>query len=100
MARPRWSGSISFGLVNVPVTAHTAVRDHDVHFHQLDKRSGSRIRYRKVSEKSGREIDDDNIQLGFEVTKDKYVTFDREELDDLQPRSTRMIEVTDFVALS
>ena len=54
MARPVWRGTISFGLVNVPVKAYTAVRDHDVHFHQLEKKSGSRIRNRKVSEKSGR----------------------------------------------
>jgi len=97
--RPVWSGSINFGLVNVPVTARSAVRDHDVHFHQLDKRSKARIRYRKVSEKSGKELDDDNIELGFEVSKGKYVTFDRGELKKLQPRSTRMVEITDFVAL-
>ncbi len=64
MARPVWSGTISFGLVNVPVKAFTAVRDHDVHFHQLDKRSGARIRYKKVSEKSGREIDDERHRDG------------------------------------
>ena len=67
MARPVWSGTISFGLVNVPVKAFTAVRDHDVHFHQLDKKSGARIRYKKVSEKSGREVDADHIEMGFEV---------------------------------
>ena len=49
MARPVWTGSISFGLVNVPVKAYTAVRDHDVHFHQLEKGTGARIRNRKVS---------------------------------------------------
>ena len=51
IARSLWTGSINFGLVNVPVKAFTAVRDHDVHFHQLDKKSGSRIRYRKVAER-------------------------------------------------
>jgi DNA end-binding protein Ku len=99
MARPVWSGTISFGLVNVPVKAYTAVRDHDVHFHQLDKKSGSRIRYKKVSEKSGREVDADQIEMGFEVADGRYVTFDKKELDDLRPKSTKAIEVTDFVAL-
>jgi DNA end-binding protein Ku len=99
MARPTWTGSISFGLVNVPVRAFTAVRDHDVHFHQLDKRSGARIRNRKVSGTSGREVDAEDIQLGFEVSKGHYVTFDKGEVDELRPASTRMIEVTDFVAL-
>ena len=99
MARPVWSGTISFGLVNVPVKAFTAVRDHDVHFHQLDKKSGSRIRYKKVTEKSGREVDADQIEMGFEVSSGHYVTFDKEELDALRPKSTRAIDVSDFVAL-
>ena len=97
--RSVWSGTISFGLVNVPVKAYTAVRDHDVHFHQLDKKSGARVRNKKVSEKSGRELDNDDIEMGFEVAKGRYVTFDKEELDELKPASTRAIEVTDFVAL-
>jgi DNA end-binding protein Ku len=99
MARPVWSGSVSFGLVNVPVKAHTAVRDHDVHFHRLEKRSGARIRNKKVSEKSGKAVDDDDIEMGFEISKGHYVTFDKDELRDLRPESTRAIEVTDFVAL-
>ena len=99
MARPIWKGTISFGLVNVPVEAHTAVRDHDVHFHQLDKRSGSRIRNRKVAESTGREVDKEHIALGFEISSGRYVTFDRKELEKLKPQSTRTIEVTDFVPL-
>jgi DNA end-binding protein Ku len=100
MARPIWKGSISFGLVNVQVKAFTAVRDHNVHFHQLDKKSGARIRNRKVSEKSGKEVDATDIELGFEIRKGRYVTFDKAELDELRPASTRSIEVTDFVGLA
>ncbi|MGZ4762297.1 MAG: non-homologous end joining protein Ku [Ilumatobacteraceae bacterium] len=99
MPRPLWTGSISFGLVDVPVKAFTAVRDHDVHFHQLDKKSGSRIRYRKVAEDTGKEVDSDDIVLGFEVRDGRYVTFDDKELEALRPASTRTIDVTDFVAL-
>jgi DNA end-binding protein Ku len=99
MPRSLWTGSISFGLVNVPVKAFSAVRDHDVHFHQLDKRSGSRIRYRKVSEETGREVKSDDIALGYEIKGGKYVTFDEKELDALRPPSTKVIEVSDFVAL-
>lgn len=99
MARPVWTGTISFGLVNVPVKAYTAVRDHDVHFHQLDKKSGARIRYEKVSAKTGREVDADDIEMGFEISEGHHVTFDKEELEQLRPKSTRAIEVTDFVAL-
>jgi DNA end-binding protein Ku len=100
MARPIWTGSISFGLVNVPVKAFSAVRDHDVHFHQLDKKSGARIRNLKVSEKSGKEVDAGEIELGFEVRAGHYVTFDKDELKELRPASTKAIDITDFVALA
>ena len=99
VARPIWSGTITFGLVNIPVKAYPAVRDHDVHFHQLQKRTGSRIRHRKVAEKSGKEVEPADIEMGFEVGKGRYVTFDKDELDELRPESTRAIEVSDFVAL-
>lgn len=99
MARSAWTGSINFGLVNIPVKAYTAVRDHEVHFNQLEKGSGARIRYEKVSEKSGKPVDGDDIELGYEIRKGRYVTFDRKELDDLKPESTKTVEVTDFVAL-
>jgi DNA end-binding protein Ku len=70
-----------------------------VHFHQLDKKSGARIRYKKVSEKSGREVDDDQIEMGFEISDGRYVTFAKDELADLRPKSTRAIEVAAFVPL-
>jgi DNA end-binding protein Ku len=99
MARPVWTGSISFGLVNVPVKAYTAVRDHDVHFHQLDKKTGSRVRHRKVAEDSGKELDASDVEMGFEISKGRYVKFNKQELSELRPPSTRVIEVNEFVAL-
>jgi DNA end-binding protein Ku len=100
MARAIWSGSVSFGLVNVPVKAYGAVRDHEVHFHQLDRRSGARIRYAQVSEKTGREVPSEDIELGYELPRGTYVIVDPDELDALRPRSTRSIAVTDFVDLA
>jgi DNA end-binding protein Ku len=99
MARSVWKGTISFGLVSVPVKAFSAVRDHDVHFHQIDKDTGSRVRNQKIAEKSGDEVGPGDIAMGFEVEKGRYVTFEKDELDELRPDSTRTIEVTDFVAL-
>ena len=99
MARPVWSGTLSFGLVNVPVKAFTAVRDHSIHFHQLQKGTGARIRNKKVSDKTGRAVDADDIEMGYEIREGRYVTFDKEELADLRPASTRAVDVTDFVAL-
>jgi DNA end-binding protein Ku len=100
MPRPTWSGSISFGLVNVPVKAYTGVREHTMHFHQLDKKTGARVKYKKVSEKTGRALDADDIEKGFEVTKGNYVVVDEEEFEELRPRSTKTIDVTDFVDLA
>jgi len=98
MPRAVWNGSISFGLVSIGVRAHSAVSDHDVKFHQLD-REGSRIRYRKVSEVTGEEVDKDDIQMGFETSKGEYVVFEKGELNELRPTMTRTIEVEDFVDL-
>ena len=99
MARSVWKGTISFGLVSVPVKAFSAVRDHDVHFHQIDKDTGSRVRNQKIAEESGDEVGPGDIAMGFEVENGRYVTFEKDELDELRPDSTRTIEVTDFVAL-
>ena len=99
MARAIWSGTISFGLVNVGVKAYSAVHDHDVHFHQLDKKSGARVKNKRVSQKTGREVQPDDIRMGFEVSKGTYVTFEKDELRELKPESTRAIEITDFVDL-
>jgi DNA end-binding protein Ku len=100
MARAIWSGSISFGLVNIPVKLFSGVRDHKVHFHQLDRKSGSRIRYEKVAEKTGKEVEADDIQLGYEMSKGKLVVVDPSELDEVRPRTTRTIDITDFVDLA
>ena len=99
MPRAIWSGSVSFGLVNVPVRLFNATTDKDVHFHQLDEKSGSRIRYRKVSEKSGREVPDERIVSGYELDEGRYVSLTDEELGAAEPERTHTIDIEDFVAL-
>ena len=79
--RTIWKGALSFGLVNIPVKVYTAVRDHSVHFHQVDKKTGSRTRYEKVAEKTGKQVDSEQIELGYEVDKGKLVVVDPGELD-------------------
>jgi len=98
--RSVWTGSISFGLVSIGVKALTAVHDHDVHFHQLERGTGARIGNQKVSKESGDPVDSDDIEMGYEVAKGRYVTFDPSEIDDLRPSSTRTVDVTDFVELA
>jgi DNA end-binding protein Ku len=100
MARALWSGSISFGLVNVPVKLYPAIRHKDVHFHQLDEKSGARIRNRRVSETSGREVPSDRIVKGYELDQGTYVPVTDEELEAVEPERTHTIDVEDFVALA
>src|SRR3954447_8764109 len=99
MPRAIWSGGISFGLGSVTVKAFAAVRDHSVHFNQLEKGTGARIQYKKVSDKTGKEVPSDDIESGYEVSSGKYVIVEDDELDKLRPRSSRTIDVADFVDL-
>src|SRR5581483_5549526 len=98
MARAIWSGSISFGLVNVPVKLYSAVHQQDIHFSQFDK-NGNHIRYKRVSEKTGREVDYGDIVKGYEVKKGQWVMVDPDELAEYKPDATKTVDISDFVAL-
>lgn len=99
-ARSLWSGSISFGLVNIPIRLFTATSSHTIGFHQLQAKTGQRIRYKRVAEKSGKEVPYAQIVKGYEVKKGKYVTIDPDELERLEPRKSRTIEIEQFVDLA
>jgi DNA end-binding protein Ku len=99
-ARSIWSGSISFGLVNVPVKLYSAVKQKDIHFNQLEEKSGAHIKYKRVSEKTGREVDYDKIVKGYEVSKGKYVTITADELASVAPRASRTVDIEDFVDIA
>ena len=94
-----WTGSISFGLVQVPVRLVGATKNKDVSFNQLEAGTGSRIRYKKVSEQSGEEVPADKITRGYEVSKGRYVTIEPGELDALRPKATHTIDIEEFVDL-
>ena len=98
MARAIWSGSISFGLVNVPVKLYSAVHQQDIHFSQFDK-SGNHIRYKRVSEKTGKEVDYADIVKGYEAKKGQWVMVDPDELAAYKPEATKSVDISDFVAL-
>jgi DNA end-binding protein Ku len=97
--RAIWSGSISFGLVNVPVKLYSAVKQKDIHFNQLEESTGAHIKYKRVSEKTGKEVDYDKIVKGYEIAKGKYVTITPEELAAVAPRATRTVDIEDFVEI-
>ena len=99
MPRPMWSGSISFGLINIPVKLFNAVKRTSIHFHQLRVSDGCRIRLKKVCETDGSEVPSEEIIKGYEVSPDQYVTVTANELETAMPKATRTIEIDDFVVL-
>lgn len=94
-----WTGSISFGLVTVPVKLTPATKSRDVSFNQLDEETGSRIRLRRVSEQTGEEVPPNKIVKGYEIEKGRYVVVEKSELDALAPKASHTIEIEDFVDL-
>jgi DNA end-binding protein Ku len=100
MARPVWSGTISFGLVAIPVKLFHAVRRQSVSFNQLDERNMARIRYRKVNAETGEEVGDDHIVKGYEISKGRYVLVDPDELEPFMPVATKSVDLEEFVDLA
>jgi DNA end-binding protein Ku len=99
MARPIWTGAITFGLVSVPVAMYSATHEHEVSFHQFEKDTSDRIRYRRVNERTGKEVDYDDIVKGADVGGGDYVMLDQEELDAVAPGRSRSLEIDRFVDL-
>jgi DNA end-binding protein Ku len=95
-----WSGSVGFGLVQVPVRLVTATRSRDVSFNQLEEGTGARIRYKKVSDATGEEVTPDRIQKGYEISKGRYVVVEAEELASLAPKASHTIDIEEFVDLA
>ena len=100
MPRAMWSGSISFGLVNVPIKMFTAARSQDVRFNQLHEPDMSRIRMKKFCATEDVEITGDEIIRGYDVGGDSYVVITDEEMAALTPHVTSGIEIEEFVDLS
>ncbi len=99
MARSLWTGTISFGLVSVPVRMFSATESKEVRFHFLDKRDLAPIGYDKVRRDTGEHVDNDEIVRGFEVEKGRYVPLEDEDLDRLDVELTKAIDICDFVDL-
>jgi DNA end-binding protein Ku len=100
MARAIWSGAISFGLVNVPVKLYTATSPKSVRFHQLSAKTGARIRQKRVDPTTDEEVAYEDIVKGYEITPDRYVMIEPEELEALDPKATRTIDIEEFVEIS
>ncbi len=99
MPRPIWSGTISFGLVSVPVRMYSATQSKELRFHFLDRHDLQPIGYDKVRRDTGEHVDDEDIIRGFEVEKGQYVPLEDEDLDRLDIELTKTIDICDFVDL-
>jgi len=96
MARPIWNGTISFGLLNVPVQLHSGERSVDLHFRMLDSRDNSPVRYERINSDSGEEVPWKEIVKGFEYSKGSYVVIDEEDIRKAAPESTETVEIEAF----
>jgi DNA end-binding protein Ku len=99
MARTIWKGSLSFGLVNVPVGLYPATQDKTIHFNQFEAGTSDRIRYKKVNERTGKEVKPEKIVKGVDLGGGEYVILTDEELAAAEPERSRSIDITAFVEL-
>jgi DNA end-binding protein Ku len=99
MARAIWTGSISFGLLNVPVKLYSAVSSRSISFRELREKDKSRIRHRRVAEDDGEEVPYEEIVKGYEIAPEQYVILSRSELEEMAPKKTKAIQIEDFVDL-
>src|SRR5437773_6950091 len=99
MPRAMWSGSISFGLVNIPVKLHPAVREQRIAFHLLHDQDHARLQNKLVCSADGKEVHREHVVKGYEIAPDQYVVVQQSELDALAPKASRTIDITDFVDL-
>ena len=95
--RAIWSGSISFGLVNVPVRMYSAIDEQDLHFHYVHEPDGSRIGYEKVCKEEGKPVPDSEIVRAFEWEKGEYVYMSDEDFEAAEPETQKTIDIRDFV---
>ncbi len=98
MPKPIWTGHITFGLVNIPITIYPAVERTDLHFQLLDSRNMAHVRYERVNEETGQEVPWNEVVKAYKYDKDNYVVVDDEELKRAAVESTQTIEIENFIA--
>jgi DNA end-binding protein Ku len=98
MPRSIWNGTITFGLMRVPIKVHSATEDHAVHFHEVHAKDGARIEHRRICSKEGKSVPYNQVAQGYEVRTGEYVLLDREEIDAAAGSRSREIELEEFVA--
>src|SRR5213593_4875973 len=97
MARAIWKGSISFGLVNIPIALYSATRREELKFRLLRKTDLSPVNYKRVAEKDGKEVPWDEIVKGYEYEKGKYIVLKEEDFQRVDLEATQTVDIQDFV---
>jgi DNA end-binding protein Ku len=97
MPRSIWNGTITFGLIAVPIKVHSAIEDQSVHFHQVHEKDGARIRQKRICSKEGKEVPYSEVAKGYEVRGGEYVMLSKEEIDAASGERSRLIELDEFV---
>jgi len=95
--RPIWTGAIGFGLVNIPVKLYSATQTSNLDLDMLDKKDHSNINFKRVNEKTGKEVKWDSIVKGFKMPNDEYVVLDEKDFEAAAAKKTRSIDISDFV---
>lgn len=92
-----WTGTISFGLVSIPVKLYSAIQKHSINFKLLHKKDNSPVKYKRYCEKENKEVEWKDIVKGLEISKDKFIVISKEELEKLKPAKSDLIDVVEFI---
>jgi DNA end-binding protein Ku len=97
MPRSIWNGTITFGLIAVPIKVHSATESHTIHFHQVHEKDGARIKQKRICSKEGKEVPYKEVAMGYEVRGGEFVLLDKEEIDAAAGDRSHTIELEQFV---
>ena len=97
MPRSIWNGTITFGLIAVPVKVHSATESHTIHFHQVHAQDGARIKQKRICSKEGKEVPYEEVAMGYELRGGEFVMLDKEEIDAAAGDRSRTIGLEQFV---
>jgi DNA end-binding protein Ku len=98
MARSIWNGTITFGLIAVPIKVHSATESHTIHFHQVHDKDGARIKQKRICSKEDKEVPYKEVAMGYEVRGGEYVMLSKNEIDAAAGARSRTIDLEEFVA--
>jgi DNA end-binding protein Ku len=97
MPRSIWNGTITFGLIAVPIKVHSATESHTIHFHQVHAEDGARIKQKRICSKEGKEVPYDEVAMGYELRGGEFVLLDKDEIKAAAGDRSRTIGLEQFV---